>query len=104
ADRRDEPARPVDADALQGLLTARIGLDCERAGVDRGLQTLRIALDDDVGDALLPEPLRDDAADAAVAADDEVILDRTEHTSDAPPLQPLRQSSLDDDRREQREG
>ena len=48
--------------------------------------------------------LRDDAADAAVAADDEMILDRFEHTFAPAPLQPLGQPALDDHGREQREG
>ena len=65
---------------------------------------LRAALDDDERDVLPPELVRDDAADAAVAADDEVILDRFEHTFVPAPLQPLGQPALDDDRREQREG
>jgi hypothetical protein len=46
----------------------------------------------------------DDAADAAVAAQDEVIGDLFEHTSGAPLLEALMQPALHDDRRQQRHG
>src|SRR5438874_1347450 len=84
--RRDESARPADADALQHVLIARVGLDPERALVDRHLHPLPVTLHDDVRDLLAAELLRHDAADAPVAADDEVVLDGLEHTRVAPPL------------------
>ena len=56
------------------------------------------------GTPLPLELLGDDAADAAVAADDEMIADRLEHTFVPAALQPLGQAAFDDDRGEQREG
>ena len=55
--------------------SARVGLDGQRAVLDRRLQPLGVALDDDERHRLALELLRDDAADAAVAAEDEVIAD-----------------------------
>ena len=46
----------------------------------------------------------DDAADAAVAAEDEVVLDLFEHASEAALLEPPMQPALHDDRRHQRHG
>ena len=104
ADRGDQPARPVDADALQHVLAAGVRLDAERAVLDRRLHALRrCARSTTYGIALAPELLRDDAADAAVAADDEVIADRFEHTFVAAPLQPLGKPAFDDDGGEQGE-
>ena len=70
-----EPARAVDADPHQHVLAARVGLDGEAAVFDALWTRSAIAVDHDEGHALLAELVGDDAADAAVAADDEVILD-----------------------------
>ena len=104
ADGRDQPARALDADALQHVLAAGVGLHAERAVLDRRLHALGSRSMTTYGIALPPELPGDDAADAAVAADDEVILDRFEHTFVPAPLQALGQPALDDDRREQGEG
>ncbi len=82
---------------LQHLLAAGVRFDAERAVVDRRLHAFRAALDDDERHVLPPELMRDDAADAAVAADDEVILDGFEHTFVPAPLQALGQPAFDDD-------
>ena len=44
---------------------------------------------------------RDDAADAAVAADDEVIVERFEHTRVPALFEPPGEAALDDDGRKQ---
>ena len=55
------------------------------------------------GTSLPAELPRDDAADAAVAADDEVIRDRSSMRCVPPALQTLRQPAFDDHRGEQGE-
>src|SRR6185503_12617605 len=104
ADGGDQPARAIDADALQHFLAAGVRLDAERALFERRVQPFGAALDDDIGDALAAELVGDDAADAAVAADDEVILDGFEHAFLPPPLQPLGKAAFHDYRGQQREG
>src|SRR6185436_4511728 len=98
------PARAIDADALQHFLAAGVRLDAERALFERRVQPFGTALDDDIGDALAAELVGDYAADAAVAADDEVILDGFEHAFLPPPLQPLGKAAFHDYRGQQREG
>src|SRR6185503_8987247 len=97
ADGGNQPARPLDADALEHVLAAGVGLDAERAFLDRHLHAIGAALDDHVRDPLPPELVRDDAPDPAVAADDEMIFDGFQHTFVAAALQPLREPAFDDD-------
>ncbi len=104
ADGRDQPARALDADALQHLFAARVRFDGERAIVHRRLDPHRIALDDDVRHVLTVELIRHDAADSAVAADDEVIFQLIQHAPVLPPLQSLRQAAFDHESGQQREG
>ena len=54
------------------------------------------------GTPLLVELLGDDAADAAVAAEDEVIVKSFQHALDAPLLEPPMQPALHDSGGEQR--
>ena len=54
---------------------AGVGLHGEQPIHHRRLQTSRIALDDNEWHIVLLELRGDDAADASVAADDEVVLD-----------------------------
>src|SRR5206468_3704665 len=104
ANHCDEAAGALDPDALQYLFTARIGFDCQRSLLDGFLQARRVALDHDTRDTLAAQLLRDDAADAAVAADDEVIFDAFEHAFMPPSPQPLGQAALDHDGRQEGEG
>ena len=76
----------------------------EPAALDRLAHALGIALDDDERHALLMQFRGDDAADAAVAAEDEVIFDVFEHTSDAPLLEAPMQPALHNDGCQQRRG
>src|SRR5262249_46313298 len=62
-DYRDQPAGALDADPFQHVFTAGVGFDGQRALFHRDLHALGVALHDDVGHALPPELLGDDAAD-----------------------------------------
>ena len=103
ADRGDEPARPRDADSLQHLFAARIGLDREVAGGDRLLHPGGVALDDDEGHSLPGELAGDGLPDAAEAADDEVVRQIVEHAFPAAADPALLQVSLDHLRHQERE-
>src|SRR5204863_8127466 len=98
-----ESARAVEPDPLQHILAAGVCLDRQRAVIDRLLQASGIALDDDERHALALQLLRDDGADPAIAADDEMICDRFQHALMATALQPLGHAAFDDDGGEERE-
>ncbi len=98
------PFARVDADALEHLLAARVRLDRQQSGFDRLLHAFRAALDDHERHLLALKLMRHDAADAPVAADDEVVRKFFEHTCIPAPREALRQSSLDDDSGDEREG
>src|SRR5262249_24363930 len=72
APRRDEPSRAADAEPPQDFLAARVGLDRQVALIDRLLDSLRLALDDDKRHRLTRELALNDLADAAESADDEM--------------------------------
>ena len=101
--RRDEPPGPVDTGSLQHLFPAGVRLDDEYPALDGGRRSDRVVLDHDEGHCLAPEFERHDAADAAVAAHDEVILDRLEHAELSSTAQPLGQAACHHGRRKQRE-
>ena len=73
ADRRDQPAGPIDADALEHLLLAGVGFDGQVAAVEHRLHALGVPLDDDEGNALPPELVGNDAADPSRSAQDEMV-------------------------------
>ena len=87
---------------LQNVLAARVRLDSEVARVDRRLHPFGVALDDDERHGLAQELAGDDLADAAEAADDEVVGEIVEHASTAPRGPALLQVSLDQPRHQER--
>src|SRR5207302_7882306 len=72
--RRDEAARPLEPGLREVLVLDAIPLDEERARLTRRLDRVLAEVEDDERHAVRPELLRHAAADAAVAADDEVVL------------------------------
>ena len=95
---RSMPAR------LQHVLLAGVGLERQYAALDRRLIAPRIALDHDERHALLPELPGHDAADPAVPADDEVVLDRIDHAYSPALPEMIGQPALDHEGGELREG
>src|SRR4029079_16887291 len=78
-----------------------VGVDGEPAALGDRVHQVRIALDDDKGNALLVQVVGDDPSDAAVAADDEVVANVIEHAYEAAFLEAAVESALDDRRGEQ---
>ncbi len=78
------PRARLDPHAHQRLLAARIGLDREPAGHDYVVHTVGVSIDDHVRDVLPAELFGDDAANAAVAADDEMFGEIVEHVIEPP--------------------
>ena len=68
----------------QGLFAAGVGLDREHAAIERLVHALGVALDNDERHVLLAELVRDDAADPAVAAEDEVSVELVNHAVHPP--------------------
>jgi hypothetical protein len=73
-DDRDEPACPRDAGACQQLFVARIALQCQRAICRRLIDSRAVSVHHDERHRPPQQLLRDDAADAAVPAQDEVVV------------------------------
>ena len=64
----------MNPDPDEHVFAAGVGLDRHAAAVDDVVHAIGVAIDDHERHTLLTELVGDDAADAAVAADDEVIL------------------------------
>ena len=95
-DRGHQGARALDARCLERFEVGRVAGDDCRTLARRFGQRRFVAVDDDVRHALLGELLGDRPSDAAVAAQDQMVL----HPTDAPPhalaLEHLAEMSLDD--------
>ena len=89
--------RAVDPEALEDLFPARVGLDGQHAGGDHLVHALGVAIDDDERHALAAQFLGDGAADAAVAAEDEVVPQFVDHATDPPLFEAEVEAALDDE-------
>jgi hypothetical protein len=75
----------VNANAHEHFLTARVGFHGDPAALDDLVHLVGIAVDHQIRHVLFAEFVGDDAANAAVAADDEVIFDVFQHAVEPAP-------------------
>ena len=86
------------------MLLAGVGLERQHALLHRRIVARRIALDHDERHILLPELLGHDAADPAVPANDEVVLDCVDHAYSPALPEMMGQPPLNHEGSELREG
>jgi hypothetical protein len=89
--------------ATEHFLSARVGLDAQHARDDDLVHALGITVDDDEWRTAAAQLVRDNAADAAVPAQDEMVVEMVDHSTDATLLESEVQPAFDDDCGEQRE-
>src|SRR4030095_4717015 len=81
----------------QHLLAAGIVLETDPATMRDVLGPLVVSFDYDERHALSLQLVGNDAADTAMAAENEVVLNLFQHSTHAAPLEPSLQAALDDD-------